>query len=77
MAKYASWIPGNSVLIEKRNAYQAIDKLSTYKITGPTFPDNEVGPIGDWAAFACFRLGWAARFVVFDTHPESDDPRVG
>jgi hypothetical protein len=71
---YASWIHGHSVLLERFESPQIVDKA-----TIETHFGNYHGDIIDLmnsAAVACLRIGWAARFVVFDSGKE-DEPKSG
>jgi hypothetical protein len=64
MQTYESWVHGHSVLLEREGSVRAGDRGSALSAYGGHFGD--LLGLGGGAAAACFRLGWAARFVVFD-----------
>lgn len=61
---YQSWVHGNSVLLERLGSPNATNKASALGTYG-----GHVGDLlgtGDMGGAACFRIGWAARFVMVD-----------
>lgn len=61
---YQSWVHGNSVLLERVGSPSATNKASALGAYGNHFGD--VVGTGDMGGAACFRMGWAARFVMID-----------
>jgi hypothetical protein len=71
---YESWVHGHSVLLERVGSVAAVNKDSVDRAYGRHAGDAV--NIGDNGAAACFRIGWAARFVVVDLG-EGDAPKSG
>ena len=69
MSLYASWVHGNSVLLERVGAPSVRGK-SSVKSAFRGDPGDIVDLPGH-AAAACLRIGWAARFVVYDSGSEN------
>lgn len=61
---YESWVHGSSVLLERVGSPGAIDKASALSCYGGHYGD--LLGTGDMGGAACFRIGWAARFVMLD-----------
>lgn len=69
MSVYESWTHGNSVLLERVKASNATGKSGVNNsFRGETGDIVDLG-VPD-SAVACLRLGWAARFVAFDSGKE-------
>ena len=70
MTLYASWVHGNSFLLERVGASRALDRSSVRDAflgsTGDII-DGDIVDFGAYGGAACLRIGWAARFVIFDT----------
>lgn len=65
MSLYASWVHGNSALLERTEALNATTKdgvLAAFK-----GDPGDIVDLGGSAAAACLRLGMYARFVVYDS----------
>lgn len=62
--RYESWVHGNSVLLERLGSPNANSKASALGAYGGHMGD--LLGTGDMGGAACFRLGWAARFVMVD-----------
>lgn len=65
MSLHASWVHGNSVLLERPGSPGVTGKASVHAAF-----DGDPGDIIDldgYAGAACLRIGWGARFVIFDT----------
>lgn len=61
---FQTWVHGNSVLLERVGAPSATNKPSALRVYG-----GHVGDLigtGDMGGAACYRIGWAARFVMVD-----------
>ncbi|NEP02277.1 MAG: hypothetical protein F6K58_27200 [Symploca sp. SIO2E9] len=74
MVLYASWVHGNSVLLERVGAPSARGK-STVNAAFRGDP-GDIIDLGSAASAACLRLGWAARFVIYDSGSENN-PKSG
>ena len=64
MSLYASWIHGNQVQLERRHAPQATGKSTVNASFDKS--NGDLIYLGGWGRAACLRIGWAARFVVYD-----------
>jgi hypothetical protein len=70
MTLYASWVHGNSVLLERVGALNARSKSSVkdaFRGSTGDIIDGDIVDFGGYGGAACLRIGWAARFVIFDT----------
>lgn len=80
MSVYDSWVHGHSVLLERVGSPSVTNKASVKRALKNQGVDvNETGDIihlGAHGAVACFRVGWASRFVVFDSGSK-DKPKSG
>lgn len=75
MSLYASWVHGNSVLLERHNAPAAKDKSGV--LSSFLRSDGDLVRHPNRLGVACLRIGWAARFVVWDLKTFRDTPRSG
>jgi len=64
MSLYASWVHGNQVQLERRYAAEAKSKSTVEDAFSKS--NGDLVYLGGWGRAACLRLGWAARFVVYD-----------
>jgi hypothetical protein len=64
MALYASWVHGHNVQLERVGAPNATGKSSV--LSAFRGDPGDIVDLGGFASAACLRIGWAARFVVFD-----------
>jgi hypothetical protein len=65
MTLYASWVHGNSFLLERVGAPRALDRSSVRDaFRGGS---GDIVGFGGYGGAACLRIGWAARFVIYDT----------
>lgn len=64
MSLYASWVHGHQVQLERKGAASATGKSSVLNAFNGYYGDSI--NLGGSAAVACLRLGWGARFVVYD-----------
>lgn len=64
MALYSSWVHGHNVQLERVGSPDVRSK-ATAKRAFSGHSGDTVG-LGDFGVAACVRIGWAARFVVFD-----------
>jgi hypothetical protein len=69
MSLYASWVHGHNVQLERVGAPNARSKESV----NAAFRGDpgDIVDLGSFGAAACLRIGWAARFVVFDSGAEN------
>lgn len=74
MVLYASWTHGNSALLERAGAPKVRGKNTVYSVFRDDFGD--IIDLGNYAGVACLRMGWGARFVVYDTG-SGDNPQSG
>ena len=65
MTLYASWVHGNSVLLERVGAPNAKGKSSVKAAFRGDAGD--IVDLGHNGGAACLRIGWAARFVIYDS----------
>ncbi|MPZ17395.1 MAG: hypothetical protein GEV06_05735 [Luteitalea sp.] len=68
-----SWVHGNSVLLERVGAPNARSKRTVRNALRNNVNIDATGDIihlGGHGAAACFRIGWASRFVIFDSGTE-------
>jgi len=65
MSVYSSWVHGSSVLLERREAGSAWSE-SDVKNAFRGDP-GDIVDMGNYVSFACLRIGWASRFIVFDS----------
>lgn len=65
MSRYSSWVHGNSALLERVGAADAVSQSTV----DDAFDDREgdIVAIDDFAGAACLRMGRAARIVIYDT----------
>lgn len=64
MSLYASWVHGTQVQLERRGAVQAKSKSTVN--TAFHRSNGDLVYLGGSGRAACLRIGWAARFVVYD-----------
>lgn len=64
---YASWVHGHSVQLERPGSPKVTGKNSVKSAFRTLSLDGDIIDLGGYAAVACLRIGWAARFVVFDS----------
>jgi|GEM_PF-2596166 len=64
MVLHASWTHGNSVLVERWRVPEAANDRGA--AAGPLGDTEGTTHVDAEVSFACVRLGWATRFVVFD-----------
>lgn len=69
MVLYASWTHGNSVLLERRGAPSASSKGTVNSVFRGD--PGDIIDLGGHAGAACLRMGWGARFVIYDTGDEN------
>lgn len=74
MALHASWVHGNSALLERVGAPSAQSK-DTVRQAFRGDP-GDIVDLGNHGSMACLRIGWGARFVVFDNGSQ-DRPKSG
>lgn len=65
MTLYASWVHGNSFLLERNGAPRALDRSSVRDVFRGG--SGDIVDFGGYGGAACLRIGWAARFVIYDT----------
>jgi hypothetical protein len=65
MSLYASWVHGHSVLLERRGSPNAKSKASVLSSFGGD--PGDIVDLGANATAACLRIGWGARFVIYDS----------
>lgn len=75
MSLYASWVHGNSALLERTGALNATGEASVLA----AFNGNpgDIVDLGGSAAAACLRLGMSARFVVYDSGSQTNLSKSG
>lgn len=73
---FQSWAHGNSVLLERVSSPSAVNKSTALAAYGGDHHSGDLLSLGSGGAAACFRIGWAARFVVIDVGG-GDAPRSG
>ena len=64
MTLYASWVHGTQVQLERGHAVQATSKSTVNSAFHRS--NGDLVYLGGSGRAACLRLGWAARFVVYD-----------
>lgn len=64
MSLYSSWVHGNSVQLERRGAVEAKSKATVDEAFDRS--NGDLVSLGGNGTVACLRIGWAARFVVYD-----------
>lgn len=64
MSLYASWVHGTQVQLERRGAVQAKSKSTVNSAFNKS--NGDLVYLGGSGRAACLRIGWAARFVVYD-----------
>jgi len=70
MSLNASWVHGNSVLLERSGAPSARSKSSINRVFSGE--SGDIIDLGRHASVACLRIGWGARFVVYDNGDENN-----
>lgn len=79
MGVHSSWIHGNAVLLERNFSPDAKSDRTIRRSFAPTTDgwfEGDVIDLGEYGGVACLRMGWTARFVVFD-HGDKDYPKSG
>jgi len=81
MPLHASWIHGTAVTLERPHSPSAGSKSAIRESFAPSHAghewfDGDIVDLGGYAAVACLRMGWGARFVVFD-HGDENNPKSG
>lgn len=74
MVLYASWTHGNNALLERVGAPKVKGKDSVHSVFMGDYGD--IVDLGQFSSVACLRMGWGARFVVYDTG-SADNPQSG
>jgi len=64
---YASWVHGNSVQLQRPGSASVTGKNGVISVFKDRRQDGDILYLDHCAGVACLRIGWAARFVVFDT----------
>jgi hypothetical protein len=75
MSLYASWVHGNSALLERTGAGGATGKDSV--LAAFKGDPGDIVDLDGSAAAACLRIAWAARFVVYDSGIQTNLPKSG
>lgn len=74
MVLYSSWVHGHSVLLERVGAPRATGKSTVNEVFRGD--PGDIIDLGPASSAACLRIGWAARFVIYDSGSDNN-PKSG